>query len=162
MIWQPWLEPSCLTLDAKSRMKCALSSLSCSATSLLLQLFSTVDTFMVGIIKISTQGVTLREEQSPCFRSSKGIALVATPVNAGRHRRGGASTRQTVAPSCLTWLAPATSLQRLLAQIYIAMKTTGLVSVEIVLAVTSLQTMNHLMVKTIADHGRINLVTIFL
>ena len=57
---------------------------------------------MVGIIKISTKGVTLREEQSPCFRSSKGIALVATPVNAGSQLEMMASGRQTVAPSCLT------------------------------------------------------------
>ena len=53
---------------------------------------------MVGIGKISTIGVTLREEQSPCFRSKEGIALVATPVNAGTI----AGIRQTVAPSCLT------------------------------------------------------------
>ena len=157
MIWQSWLEPSCLTLAARSPTKCALSSLSCSATSLLPQLFSTVDTFMVGSLKISTQGVTLREEQSPCFRSSKGIALVATPVNAGMTH---ASSRQTVAPSCLTWLAPATSLQRLLAMIYIAVVTSGLLSVE-AMDMNSLQTMNHLMVKKIATHKWIILLTRF-
>ena len=114
---------------------------------------------MVGIIKISTDGVTLREEQSPYFRSSKGIALVATPVNAGSQSKRG-RRRQIVAPSCLTYLAPATSLRRLLAKIYIAMKTGDLVSVEVV--VTSVQYMNHLMVKAIADHRRIKMVTIFL
>jgi hypothetical protein len=160
MIWQSWLEPSCLTLAARSPTKCALSSLSCSATRLLPQLFSTVDTFMVGMVKISTQGVTLREEQSPCFRSSKGIALVATPVNAGSHRAGLARGRQTVAPSCLTWLAPATSLQRLLAKIYYAVATKGLVSVEVVI-MNSLHGINHLMVKTSAAQTRINVVTIF-
>ena len=140
-------------------MKCALSSLSCSATSLLPQLFSTVDTFMVGILKISTIGVTLREEQSPCFRSSKGIALVASPVNAGSHRGSRRSWRQTVAPSCLTWLAPATSLQRLLAMIYGAVAIEGLVSLE-VLTLNSLHA-HHLMVKDFAAQVQMYLVTRF-
>jgi len=113
------LKPFYLKPAAKSAKKCSFSCWIFLEMSRLLLLFSTVDTFMDGSIKISTQGVTLREEQSPCFRSSKGIALVATPVNAGSQMRM-ASGRQTVAPSCLTWLAPATSLQRLLAEIYYA------------------------------------------
>ena len=48
---------------------------------------------------------------------------------------------------------------RQLAMIYIAVETRGLVSMEV--KVTSLHTQNHLMVKTIAAHGRIYLVTKF-
>ena len=145
---------------AKSAKKCSFSCWIFLEISRLLLLSSTVDTVMVGNIKISTHGVTLREEQSPCFRSKMGIALVATPVNAGSQLEVVASRRQTVAPSCLTWLAPATSLQRLLAMIYIAVATADLVSVQI-MVVNSLHTHNYLMVKASATHGQINLGTKF-
>jgi hypothetical protein len=121
-----------------------------------------VHTFMVGHGKISTQGVTLREEQSHCFRSSKGIALVATPVNAGSHR-SRASGRQTVAPSCLTWLAPATSLQKQLAQIYFAVETRGLISEDVVKKVSSKHNWQkiYLSTKIFAIRSCINQVTRF-
>jgi hypothetical protein len=63
---------------------------------------------MVGMQLISIQGVTLREEQSPCFRPgirNKGfrIALAAIPANTGSQDVViGGSTRQTVAPFFLT------------------------------------------------------------
>ena len=58
-----------------------------------------------------------------------------------------------------TCLAPVNSLPNDQPKIFIAVMIEVLVSVEV--AMTSLHTMNHLMVKAGAGHGRINLVTRF-
>jgi len=54
------------------------------------------------------------------------IALVVTPVNTG----AGGGTRKIIPPSYLTCIIPATSLQRVLAKIYIAVASSALALME--------------------------------